>query len=147
MAHVARRAPPLLSSLPWSARIGLGLAALIAALQLVNVARVMADPAGFAAYMGAPLGAGDEAWVQIYALRAAFIGLLVGALVLRRDVAALKWTALAALVMPLGDAWIAGRAGADAAIVGRHLATAAYVAIVFAALALGSRASDRRAAS
>lgn len=115
--------------------IGFLMAAPMAALQAVNVIRVLVDPQGFAAYMGAPLPeGGDTSWVAIYGLRTAFIALLVGVLLLVRDLGALRWVALAALVMPLGDAWVASHAGAGAATIARHLAIAAYVAVTAAVL-------------
>lgn len=146
MAKSVEPHPPLPphSRLTLAARAGLWLAAPMALLQAVNVLRVFSDPQGFARYMGAPLiAAGDAAWVQIYALRAAFIALLVTLLLARRDATTLKWIALAALVMPLGDAWVAYGAGADAAIVGRHLATALYILVVYGVLAWGARGAAR----
>lgn len=117
-----------------TATIGFWLAVPMALLQAFNVARAVLDPGGFAAYLGAPLAAADDAsWVLVYASRTAFIALLVTILLVRRDLNALKWTALAALVMPLADAWVAQQAGADGAIV-RHLAIAAYLLIATIAL-------------
>lgn len=124
--------------------IGFWMAAPMAVLQAVNVVRVALDPGGFAAYMGAPLAAGgDVSWVQVYGLRTAFIAALVAILMARRDLNALKWTALAALPMPFGDAWIAHQAGAQAGIVGRHLAIAAYLALTAIALFAGARTQSR----
>lgn len=115
--------------------VGFWMSVPLAALQAVNAARAVWDPIGFAAYMGAPLeAAGDAAWVQIYALRTAFIALLVTALLIRRDLRALKWTALVALAMPLGDALIAYQGGAGMATVARHLAITAYLAVTTIAL-------------
>ena len=123
-----------------SRTLGFWLALPMAVLQFVNAARAAADAQGFARYMGAPLeAAGDAAWVQIYALRTAFIALLVTALLIRRDLQALKWAAVVALVMPLGDAWIAQAHGAGLATVGRHLAIALYLAVTAIALSAGSR--------
>jgi len=120
--------------------IGFWMSVPMAALQAFNVARVALDPQGFAAYMGAALGsANDVSWVMIYGLRTAFIALLVTAFLVRRDLAALKWTALAALVMPLGDAWIAHQAGAGIATVARHGAIAVYLLLTTIALFAGSR--------
>ena len=123
MATTAARSTPL-SAIAWWMCVPL------AALQAVNAARAIADPAGFATYMGAPLMADDDgAWVLIYALRTAFIALLVASLLIRRDLQGLKWTALVALVMPLGDAWVVHQGGAAIATVVRHLAIAGYVAL------------------
>ena len=120
---------------------GFWMAVPMAALQAFNVVRVVLDPEGFAGYMGAPLAAaGDTSWVLIYGLRAAFIALLVTVFLVRRDLNALKWTALAALVMPLGDAWIVHQAGAETATVARHVAIAAYLLLTTIALFAASRA-------
>lgn len=119
---------------------GFWMAALMSGLQGLNAVRVAADPTGFATYMGVPIAAAQQAaWVQIYGLRAAFIALLVAALLARRDFAALRWTALAALVMPLGDAWIAFSAGAPPSITGRHLAIAVFLGIASVVLARAAR--------
>jgi hypothetical protein len=121
--------------------VGFWLAVPMAALQAYNVVRVVLDAEGFAAYMGAPLAAANDAsWVLIYGLRTAFIALLVTVLLVRRDLDALKWTALAGLVMPLGDAWIAHQAGAETTTVARHLAIAAYLLLTTLALFVASRA-------
>ncbi len=124
---------------------GFWLALAIAALQGLNAVRALIDPQGFATYMGLPV---DEpsalAWVQVYGLRAGFIALLTAVLLARGDFAALRWMALAALVMPLGDAWLAASAGAGAAIVGRHLAIA--VVLLVASHFLGRAARAQRSA-
>jgi hypothetical protein len=121
--------------------VGFWMAVPMAALQAYNVVRVVLDAEGFAAYMGAPLAAANDAsWVLIYGLRTAFIALLVMVLLVRRDLNALKWTALAGLVMPLGDAWIAHQAGAETTTVARHLAIAAYLLLTTLALFVASRA-------
>ena len=109
---------------------GFWLAVAIAALQGINATRTIVDPVSFAVYMGLPFeGTDAQAWVQVYGLRAAFIALLSSILLMRRDFAALRWTALAALVMPLGDAWLASQAGAPGAIVVRHLGTAIFLIV------------------
>ena len=121
--------------------IALWLAAPMALLQGINAVRTVTDPIGFARYMGAPLAsAADAAWVQIYGLRAAFVALLVAALIARRDIGALKWAALAALVMPLGDAWLTHQLGAPPSTIARHGAIAAYLVVAFFAF----RAAEAR---
>jgi hypothetical protein len=120
--------------------IGFWMAVPMAALQAVNAVRVVADPVGFSAYMGAPLEAtADASWVMIYGLRTAFIALLVSILLVRRDLDALKWTAVAALILPLGDAWVAHEAGAAVLTVARHGAIAAFVLLTAVALFAGAR--------
>lgn len=120
--------------------IGYWMAVPIGALQAFNVVRVLLDAGGFATYMGAPLAAaGDASWVMIYGLRTAFIALLVAIFLLRRDLTALKWTAFAGILMPIGDAWVAHQAGAETAIVGRHAAIAAYLVLTTIALFAADR--------
>ncbi|MGB3808108.1 MAG: DUF4267 domain-containing protein [Erythrobacter sp.] len=109
---------------------GFWLAAAIAVLQGVNAVRTVLDPQGFATYMGLPVDQLSAlGWVQVYGLRAGFIALLTTVLLARSDFAALRWMALAALLMPLGDAWLAAGAGADGLIVARHLAIALFLLI------------------
>lgn len=124
--------------------IGFWLAVAIAALQGLNAVRTFANPIGFATYMGLPL-AGTEAaaWVQVYGLRAGFIAVITTILLIRNDFAALRWTALAALVMPLGDAWLTAHAGAPTAIVARHLGIAMFLVAAWFFL---SRAARRQSA-
>jgi len=119
---------------------GFWLAVPLAVLQAVNVVRALSDPSGFADYFGAPVGEpGALAWVQVYALRTAFITGLVSVFLLRRDLRALFWTAAIATIMPLGDAWIAFSAGAPQDTLLRHLLIGVYVVITCIALALASR--------
>lgn len=115
--------------------IGFWMCVPVAVLQAFNAGRAALDPQGFAMYLGAPLAApGDASWVLIYGLRAAFIALFVAALLARRDLNALKWAALAALILPLGDAWVARQAGAETSNIVRHAAIAAYLVLTTIAL-------------
>jgi hypothetical protein len=109
------------------------MAVAMSALQGLNAVRTLADPSGFALYMGLPIESERLAnWVQVYGLRAAFIAILTAVLLARKDFAALRWTALAAVIMPLGDAWLTYNASAPAAVVGRHLIITAFlIAAVF----------------
>lgn len=119
---------------------GFWLAAAIGALQGVNAVRTVLDPQGFATYMGLPVDPhGALSWVQVYGLRAGFIAMLTAALLARSDFAALKWMALSALLMPLGDAWLTASAGAGAPIVGRHLAIALFLLVTAHFLARAAR--------
>lgn len=127
------------STPPWGL-IATGLAAVIVLLQAVNAVRAFAEPEAFAIYMGLPLGTGQEAgFVFVYGLRAAFIALAVTALLLTRNYTALVWVALAALVMPIGDAVLTARAGAPGAIVGRHVAIALFLVMTAVTLRLAAR--------
>jgi hypothetical protein len=92
---------------------------------VVNTVRAFVEPAAFASYMGLPLSdTGNTAFVQVYGLRAAFLGLFALVLLWRADMFALGAFAAVAVVMPLGDAYLTMQAGAPLAIVGRHLFTA-----------------------
>ena len=120
---------------------GFWLAIAIAALQGVNAVRTVLDPQGFATYMGLPVDQPDAlGWVQVYGLRAGFIAALTAVLLARSHFAALRWMALAALLMPLGDAWLAAGAGAGAPTVGRHLAIAVFLLVASAFLTRAARA-------
>jgi hypothetical protein len=114
---------------PWRS-VGVWMGILIAILMAVNAARAFADPMGFAAYMGLPLtDARDTGFVYVYGLRALFLGLFAAVLVARRDWTTFKFYALAALVMPIGDAILTANAGAPLATIGRHVAIAIYLVI------------------
>ena len=103
--------------------------------QIVNFGRSLADPASFSDYMGLPIGAGGpEGFVYVYGLRSLFIGLVVVAFVMRRSVQALLIMALAALILPLGDAWLVYDNGGSTATVVRHLVIAVYILITLLAL-------------
>ena len=109
---------------------GFWLAAAVAVLQGVNAIRTVLDPTGFATYMGLPADQPSAlSWVQVYGLRAGFIALLTAVLLARSEFAALRWMALAALLMPIGDAWLAADAGAGLPIVGRHLGIALFLLV------------------
>ncbi|MEO8154368.1 MAG: DUF4267 domain-containing protein [Rhizobacter sp.] len=102
---------------------GFWLAVAMVLLMLVNFVRTLRDPTGFSAYMGLPIkDAGDLAWVQVYGLRALFIGLVAAFFLIKVDPASLKWVTALAIVMALGDAWLVSRTGNSA--VTRHLTTA-----------------------
>lgn len=135
---------PSPSSRPGLRTVGFWLSVPLALLQAVNVARALSDPTGFATYYGVPISSADAAaWVQVYALRTAFVAALVATLLIRRDLRALFWTAIAALILPLGDAWLTHQAGAALSIVARHLATAGYVALTCVALFVANRNATR----
>lgn len=117
------------------------MAAIIAALQAFNAWRAFADPAGFASYLGLPLAdPRDAALVGVYGLRAAFIAALVALLLAIRQWRALLLTAIAAILMPVGDAMLTHAAGAPVATVARHGAIALYLALT--AFVLGRAQRD-----
>jgi hypothetical protein len=97
---------------------------------LLNTARAFLDPVGFAVYMGLPLtDTANHGFVQVYALRAAFLGLCAFGLLWLRDIRALGVFVLAALVMPIGDALLTASNHAPPLIVARHGATAVVLAV------------------
>lgn len=111
-------------------RVSTALIALMGVYMLANTVRAFADPAGFAAYMGLPLtDPANHAFVQVYALRALFLGLCALALLVRRDIRALAVFALVAIVMPVGDALLTASYGAPITTVARHAATAIVLAV------------------
>ena len=144
MTLSATRPDPSMTPFSMRWRIGLGLATLIGVFQIVNFARAFGDPVGFAAYMGLPVAGDATGFVMIYGLRSLFIGGLVLACVWRRDVRVLGLMAALAVVMPIGDAWLAHDAGAAGATVLRHAVIALYL-VVTAALLLTCRSGPRTA--
>lgn len=123
-------APPLMRSLGgWMAAAG-------GALMLVNAARAFNDPTAFATYLGVPLAAPeDAALIYVYALRALFIGIAVIGLLVARQRLALAVVAVAAVIMPVGDAFVTDQAGAAMPTVLRHFGIAVFLAVTAIALA------------
>ena len=117
---------------------------LLGLFMLFNTTRALSDPAAFAIYMGLPLtDPANGAFVQVYALRAAFLGVFALALLWRRDTRALALFAAVAIVMPVGDAILTAIHGAPLAIVARHAATAILLAVT--ATLLANRAAKETA--
>jgi hypothetical protein len=131
-----------ISGLSWPGRVGFAMAALLAVYMAVNTARALLQPEAFAAYLGAPLhDPRDIGFVLVYAFRAAFFALFVGALVLRGDIGALRLLALIGLVMPLGDAWLTWRHGGGEAFAIRHLIVAGVLLLTWFLLGLRARSA------
>jgi len=127
---------------PWRS-IGVWMAGVLALSQLVNAARAVLDPAGFAGYLGLPLAApADAGLLGVYALRAAFLGLFALFLIARREFVVLKWFALIAVLMPFGDLGLTYSAGAPPATVLRH---AGYVVFILATAGFLQRFTSRSA--
>lgn len=113
---------------------------LLGLFMLFNTARALLDPAAFAVYMGLPLAdPANGAFVHVYAIRAAFLGLFALALLWLGNTRALALFATVAIVMPVGDAILTAINGAPLAIVARHAATAILLAVT--ATLLASRAA------
>ena len=114
---------------PWRS-VGVWMAVLIALLMALNTWRASSDPAAFARYFGVDAAAdAHPAFVYVYASRAFFLGAITAVLLWRRQFVALAWFAAVAVTMPLADATLVARSGGSNAIVARHLATAAYLAV------------------
>jgi Domain of unknown function (DUF4267) len=114
---------------PWRSA-GVWMAVLIALLMALNTWRASSDPAAFARYFGIGAAADSHpAFVYVYASRAFFLGLITAVLIWKRQFTALSWFAGVAIIMPLADAWQVSHARGSNAIVARHLATAAYLAV------------------
>ena len=125
---------------PWRS-VGVWMAALLALSQLVNAIRAVLDPASFASYFGLPLAAqADAGLLYVYALRATFLGLFALFLIARRELVVLKWFALLAVLMPLGDLILTYSAGAPLSTVARH---AGYVVFILVAAGLLHRLTWR----
>ncbi|MEL6363111.1 MAG: DUF4267 domain-containing protein [Pseudomonadota bacterium] len=125
--------------------VGFWIAALMGVLQALNAVRAFAAPVTFADYMGLPLEhTSDVGFVYVYGLRAAFIAILVVLFLGLRRFDALAWTAVAALIMPVGDLLLAHNAGAPLATVSRHAAIAVYVLAAFFVLRRTAASELRR---
>lgn len=131
--HVASGGEPSAGKL-WRS-LGFWLVAAMALLQSVYAVQAVLSPEAFAAARGTPIAAGgDPAWVLTYACRTAFVALTVALLLARGAMSTLRWVALLALVMPVGDLLIAIEAGAPRAIWLRHVGTIAYLGLTFAVI-------------
>ena len=119
------------------------MAALLGLSQLANAVRAVLDPIGFASYLGLPLTApADTGLIYVYALRTSFLGMFALFLIAQRELVVLKWFALFALIIPLGDFTLTYYAGAPVATVARH---AGYVIFLLATGALLHRFLSRPA--
>jgi hypothetical protein len=111
---------------------GIAMTGLIAAIMLVNFARTLIDPVSFANAMGLPVGdPRDVAFVRVYGLRAAFLGVFALLLLMQRRYDVLAWFAIVAVIMPIGDLWLTLAAGASPSTLARHAATAIYLVVLF----------------
>ncbi len=103
---------------------------IMAAIQLFYAIFAYLDPAAFAVLRGTDLWAENDAdWVQIYASRTAFIGLIILLMLLLKHYRLLMFAALFGLVMPLTDAWLAYASQAASGVIIKHLLTAAYLLV------------------
>lgn len=123
---------------------GFWMAVAIGTFQVLNAARAALDPVAFADYMGLPVrDPAATGFVLVYALRTAFIGALVLAFCVRRQLVPLMWMALLAVVLPIGDALLSAAAGAPALTILRHTAIAAFLIATFFLLRRSVSATGR----
>ena len=118
---------------PITRTLGFYLVILIALAQLANGVRGLIDPGAFALYFGVPATV-DLAWVQVYALRALLLGALAALLLWREEIGALRWLALIALALPIGDFLLAHNAGAGNSVLLRHAAIGLVLLATFLSL-------------
>ncbi|MBA6417946.1 DUF4267 domain-containing protein [Colwellia sp. 6M3] len=113
-------------------RVGFVLVALIVLLQGFYGTFAFIDPAMFSAVRGTELfSVMDADWVKIYGSRTIFITLIFGYLLYTRNYIVLMWGALFAVVMPITDGLLAYEAQAPFKVVVKHVATIAYLLIIF----------------
>ena len=123
--------------------LGFWLVLAMAILQMYYSFRAFSSPIEFASYRGIELvSVGDRQWVSIYASRTLFVGLLLGVLLLRREVILLRWISLLGVVMPIGDVILAYQSAAPTSIVWRHLATIIYLLATFTVLTYWLKRSE-----
>jgi hypothetical protein len=130
-------------SLTRLARMGLALAFIMGAFQILNAGRAGLQPLSFADYMGLPVTSSDPGFVYVYGLRSLFIGGIVLWLVMTSKLRTLAVMASLAIILPLGDAFLTYQAGASASIVTRHLFIAVYLVVCAIILTLASRQTGR----
>ena len=90
------------------------------------------DPSAFSNVRGTTLFSPMDAdWVNIYGSRTLFITLILGFLLYSKHYAILMWSALLGIVMPVTDGILAYQAQAPFKVVFKHIATIAYLVIIF----------------
>ncbi len=90
------------------------------------------DPVAFSNVRGTELFAlMDADWVNIYGSRTLFITLVLGFLLYSRYYSILMWCALFGIVMPVTDGILAYQAAAPFKVIFKHIATIAYLVIIF----------------
>lgn len=123
-----------------TARTGVVLVLLMAAIQLVYALYAYIEPTAFSVARGTRLfDLGDVDWIRIYASRTLFIALFIGYLLYRKQFGVLAVASLLGIVMPATDALLAYEAGAGNKVIFKHVATALFLAITFVVLRLASR--------
>jgi hypothetical protein len=126
--------------------VGLGMTVLIAAAILLSVGRSLLDPVSFAQGIGLPLAGGAEhdPFLAVYAIRSLALCVFALVLVWRCDLGALETFVLVAVLIPLGDAALVGSEGAPLLKIARHLGTAVFLLLTYAALHAARVRSETR---
>ncbi len=115
--------------------VGFVLVLLMILLQGFYGAFAYIDPSAFASVRGTELFSPMDAdWVNIYGSRTIFITLIFGYLLYTRNYSILMWGALFGIVMPVTDGILAYQAEAPFKVVFKHIATVAYLVVIFVVL-------------
>jgi len=115
--------------------VGFVLVLLMILLQGFYGAFAYIDPSAFASVRGTELFSPMDAdWVNIYGSRTIFITLILGYLLYTRNYSILMWGALFGIVMPVTDGILAYQAEAPFKVVFKHIATVAYLVVIFVVL-------------
>jgi len=115
--------------------VGFVLVLLMILLQGFYGAFAYIDPSAFSSVRGTELFSPMDAdWVNIYGSRTIFITLIFGYLLYTRNYSILMWGALFGIVMPVTDGILAYQAEAPFKVVFKHIATVAYLVVIFVVL-------------
>jgi len=103
---------------------------IMAILQAFYAIYAFVDPSSFSQLRGTELFmVEDSDWVVIYASRTMFVALIIGFLLLQKEFKLLMWASIFGTVMPIIDAWLAYQAGAENAVIYKHIATIVYLLV------------------
>ena len=122
--------------------VGYVMAAIVIVYSFANVVRAAVAASAFSAAMGLPTAA-DNVFVDVYAIRTAFIALFGLILLLRRQSRMLAWFVAVAVLMPVADAALVWAAGASSAFIGKHVAIAVYLLVTAMFLARAPQTEAR----
>lgn len=112
---------------PWK-HPAIWLTLIIIAMMAFNAWQAWTNPASFAQRFGVEGAAdADHQFILVYASRALFLAVIAAILLAWREFAALGLFALAAVIMPVADAFQVSAASAPTTIIARHVAIAAYL--------------------
>ena len=119
------------TSSPWRSA-GLWITGILLVYMIFSSVQAANNPESFAASFGLPLGnEGGGAFVQVYAIRAFFLGVLGLTFLVRKKYASLATVILVAIIMPIGDFFLVAQHGADITIIARHGAIACILLLTW----------------